>query len=117
MLEKEASKIQSIYLTDNWRLICFFTISRVTGYINMALNIATSVEKRATTFALTQEFRNKYNITVNEPAQTHFSVEGVQTYSPEEIKAMAARAGRVSDKAQKEGGYLPLQAYKLDNEI
>jgi len=34
---------------------------------------------------MTQDFMNKNKITVNEPTQTHFSVEGVQAYSPAEI--------------------------------
>jgi hypothetical protein len=36
-------------------------------------------------------FLVKNNIVVNEPVQTHFSVEGVQSYAPEELKAMRDR--------------------------
>ena len=54
----------------------------------MALNIATPIEKTSYSLSLTQQFKNKHNITVNEPTQSHFSVEGVQTYTAEQIKAM-----------------------------
>jgi hypothetical protein len=47
----------------------------------MALNIATKIEKNSKARALSKEFMLKHHITVNEPTQTHFSVEGVQTYS------------------------------------
>jgi hypothetical protein len=43
----------------------------------------------------------KYKITVNEPSQAHFSVEGVQAYSPEEIAALKVREERVNANTQK----------------
>lgn len=39
-------------------------------------------------------FLSKNKITVNKPQQTHFTVEGVQSYAPEEIKAMKLRQMR-----------------------
>lgn len=40
----------------------------------MALNIAHPIEKKTSSLIYTQEFKNKFQITVNEPTQTHFSV-------------------------------------------
>ena len=57
----------------------------------MALNIGKGIEKKPTALAVSENMRTKYNITVNSPQQTHFSVEGVQTYSVAEIKAMKNR--------------------------
>ncbi len=48
----------------------------------MALNIRTAIEKKTSSNTMSQNFMAKNHITVNEPAQAHFSVEGVQTYSP-----------------------------------
>lgn len=59
----------------------------------------------------------KHKITVNEPSQTHFSVEGVQAYSPEEIAALKKRAERVNANAQMDGEYIKVQAYKIDDEL
>ena len=36
----------------------------------------------------TQNFLQKNKITVNEVTQAHYTVEGVQMYSPSEIKAL-----------------------------
>lgn len=58
--------------------------------------------------------RSKYNITVNEPQQTHFSVEGVQTYSEAEIKAMK---NRQESKMQREGEFAKIKTYAVDDKI
>jgi methionine-rich copper-binding protein CopC len=62
----------------------------------MALNISKQIDSKPKNGSLTQDFMQKHKITVNEPVQTHFSVEGVQTYSADEIKAMKIRADRVN---------------------
>jgi hypothetical protein len=57
----------------------------------------------------------KHKITINNPRQTHYTVEGVQAYSPEEIAAMREREERTM--ASKDGIYAPvtvvLLSYKL----
>lgn len=63
------------------------------------------------------DFMQRHKITVNQPSQTHFSVEGVQAYSPEEISALKAREERVNANTQKEGEFVKVQAYKIDEEI
>lgn len=62
----------------------------------MALNIRTAIEKKTSSNTMSQNFMAKNHITVNEPSQAHFSVEGVQTYSPEEIRALKIREDRVN---------------------
>ena len=47
----------------------------------MALNISKAIDNKTVTHGPSQQLRKQYNITVNEPTQSHFSVEGVQTYS------------------------------------
>jgi hypothetical protein len=81
----------------------------------MTLNLGKQANSQSKTHLLSQNFMQKHKITLNEPAQTHFSVEGVQAYSPDEIKAMKTRAERVN--AQKEGIFLHPTAYKIDEEI
>jgi len=81
----------------------------------MALNISKKVDSRPKSGAFSQDFMQKHKITVNEPVQAHFSVEGVQTYSADEIKAMKARADRVN--AEKDGTFIKPTAYKIDDEI
>ena len=74
----------------------------------MALNLAKQIEKRPTALAVSDQMRSKYNITVNEPSQTHFSVEGVQTYSAPEIEALRKRQ---EAKMQREGEFAKIKAY------
>lgn len=81
----------------------------------MTLNLGKQANSQSKTQLISQDFMQKHKITLNEPAQTHFSVEGVQAYSPDEIKAMKARAERVN--AQKEGTFLNPTAYKIDEDI
>lgn len=83
----------------------------------MAINLRKEVGQKSTVGQLKSEFKTQHKITVNEPAQTHFSVEGVQAYSPEEIAALKARGERVSANAQKDGEYVKAQAYRMDEEI
>lgn len=56
----------------------------------MILNINKCASQKQTQNNLlsTQTFLQKNKITVNEVSQTHYTVEGVQAYSPEEIKAL-----------------------------
>lgn len=71
----------------------------------MAINLGKLHAHKTTVSSMyaSSGFLSKNKITVNEPVQTHFSVEGVQAYSPEEIEAMKNRQERVNEKALKEG--------------
>jgi hypothetical protein len=81
----------------------------------MALNIRTQIEKKPSANTMTHDFMLKHHITLNEPTQNHFSVEGVQTYSPEEIKAIKLREEKTLSAAQKDGTYIPVQNYKIES--
>jgi hypothetical protein len=83
----------------------------------MALNISKAVDHKTITHGPSQNLRKQFNITINEPTQTHFSVEGVQTYSPEEIKAMKLREDRVATAAHKDGEFVKVKTYAVDQNI
>ena len=47
--------------------------------------------KHAQTLLSSAGFQSKNKISINNPVQTHISIEGVQAYTPEEIQAMKIR--------------------------
>ena len=81
----------------------------------MALNISKQIDSRPKSGALSQTFMQKHKITVNEPVQTHFSVQGVQVYSADEIKPMKVREDRLL--VEKDGTFIQPTAYKIDDQI
>ena len=81
----------------------------------MALNIAKPAENRVTTHGPSQNLKNMFNITINEPTQTHFSVEGVQSYTVEQVKAMKIRQEKAT--ANREGEFITIVTYEVDSQM
>ena len=57
------------------------------------LNFLKQNQPLIATLGLAQNL-SKHKITVNEPRKTHFSVEGVQSYAPTEIRALKEKEDR-----------------------
>lgn len=61
------------------------------------------------------DFLHKNKIVVNNPKQTHFSVEGVQSYTADEVKALKFRADR--NMENKEGTFAPMKTFLLSEQV
>lgn len=63
----------------------------------------------------TPNFMAKHKISINNPVQTHYTVEGVQSYAPAELKAIKEREDRLMQG--KDGTYVPLKVVLLSDQI
>ena len=67
--------------------------------------------KYAQTLLDSAGFQQKNKIVVNNPAQTHVTIEGVQAYTHHDLKAMKERQDRLMDR--KEGNYVEVKTCQL----